>query len=94
MSSKWKVGDPIILNKSKVSDHPGPRAENVHASAHGEQYSYTVEKFWAVKEVHEDGAITVVTRTGKEHTFDGSDHRLRAPNLLDKLKNKDRFPTL
>ena len=89
---KWKVGDPVILHKSKRSEHPGPRAENVHAAAHGELYSYTVEKFWLIKEVHEDHTLTLVTRTGKEHRLEANDSRLRAPNFIERIRYKGRFP--
>ena len=75
-----------------MSDHPGPRAENVHPSPHGEDYSYVVDKFWTVSAVYEDGTIDAVTRTGKLHHLKEDDPLLRKASVVEKMRFKDRFP--
>ena len=44
----YHVGDRVIYRATKRSEHPGPRAADVHPSPKGEEYSYAVDKFWVV----------------------------------------------
>lgn len=92
MSPAFAKGDPVIYVVTKQSEHPGPRAENIHPSAHGETYSYQVDKFWRVKEVAEDGSLLLVTRTGKERVCRPDDPSLRKPGIIERTLNAARFP--
>lgn len=91
---KFKVGDRIVYRKPKVSDHPGPRAEDVHPSPHGEDYSYVVDKYWVVAEVLDDETIVAVTRRGKKHRLRVDDPNLHKAGPLGKLLKGDRFPAI
>lgn len=91
---KFKVGDHIIYHKQKVSPKPGPRAEEVEPTAHGEEYWYFVDKYWTVAEVRDDGTLMVRTRRGKVHQLKANDPCIRRAGLIDDWLRKDRFPTL
>ncbi|MBN1556786.1 MAG: hypothetical protein JW951_01420 [Lentisphaerae bacterium] len=88
----YAVGDHVIYHKTKSSPHPGPRAEGVRPSEHGEDYTYGVDKFWTVSAVHADGSLEVVTRTGKRHVLDPRDPNLRKAGVVDNMRYRDRFP--
>ncbi len=88
---KFKPGDWVIYRKTKHSEHPGPRAENISPAPHGEGYSYTVDKFWIVREVRQDGSLLVLTRRGKQHVVKADDPCLRRANLLQRLIYRSRF---
>ena len=47
---KWESHDLVVYSKQKHSVSPGPRAREVDAAARGETYSYTVDKFWIIKQ--------------------------------------------
>ena len=53
-SSGWSAGDWVIYRKPKRSTAPGSRARNVMPASGGESYSYTVDKYWIVKELLDD----------------------------------------
>ena len=91
---KYEVGDRVVYHKPKMSGRPGRRAEDVHPSPHGEDYSYVVDKFWTVSAVHDDGTLDVITRTGKVHRLREEDPLLRKASLIQKARFKDRFPDL
>jgi hypothetical protein len=84
-------GDWVVFRKTKFSEHPGPRAENVKAAPFGESYSYTVDKYWVVHEVRTDGSLLLRTRRGKEHVVSVDDPRLRRANLFQRLFYRSRF---
>lgn len=88
----FQPGDPVVYRATKFSDSPGPRAENITAAEHGENYSYQVDKFWTVEEVLDDGRLRLRTRRGKEHVLAEDDPRLRRANLWERLVYKKRFP--
>lgn len=92
--SKFEVGDHIVYHKQKVSRSPGPRAVDVTACEHGDNYWYIVDKYWTVAAVFDDGTIEVVTRRGKRHRLEANDRRLRKARLLDELLHHSRFPDL
>ncbi len=94
MGHGFVPGDPVVYRISKQSEHPGPRAENIVPSAHGETYAYTVDKYWRVKEILPDGKLLLETRRGKTHVCDPTDFRLRKPGFLTRFLHKDRFPAL
>lgn len=89
-----KPGDPIIFRASKHGTRPGPRAEDIHPTAHGDDYSYQVDKFWVVQEAQEDGNLVLRTRRGKTRTVHVESPQLRKPSLLERWLYRDRFPDL
>lgn len=87
-----EIGSRVIYRKTKHSAAPGPRAETITPSAHGDSYSYTVDKFWVVVEHHANNKIVVMTRRGKRLTLDADDPNIRRANFLDRLRYRNRFP--
>jgi hypothetical protein len=94
MSRQFSPGDLVIYRKQKHSTHPGPRAEEVRPSPHGEDYSYHVDKFWVVVEILPDRKIVARTRRGKKHVLEPSDLSLRKANWWERIRWRSRFPTL
>lgn len=85
-------GDFVVYRKTKHSTHPGRRAANIQPSRHGETYSYTVDKYWTVQEVHPDGTLRLVTRRGKQITLSADDPMLHRATWLERLLYRSRFP--
>ncbi len=94
VSVSFMVGDRVIYTRDKVSPAPGPRAKNVLPSAHGELYSYEVEKFWRVSRIVSPNEVELITRRGKVHTISIHDPRLRRANLWERFWYANRFPEL
>lgn len=92
MYNRLAPGDPVIFSVSKFSTDPGPRAEHIHPAAHGETYSYQVQKFWRVDRVEPDGTLVLRTRRGKYHRVAMSDPRLRPARLWERWLYGHRFP--
>ena len=90
-SNGWSAGDWAIYRKPKRSTAPGPRAQDVMPATRGEFYSYTVDKYWIVKEVLTDGRLLLQTRRGKQHEVDADDPSLRRPRLWEKWLRRNRF---
>lgn len=90
----YRVGDPVVYRKSKVSIHPGARARDVFPSEHGDDYSYHVDKYWTVAELPNAGHVTVLTRTGKRHLISVADPLLHKASLLERLVHWGKFPPL
>jgi hypothetical protein len=91
-SRNFKPGDRVVYRKPKHSSHPGPRAQLVTPSKHGEDYTYCVDKFWLVIDARGD-QVTVLTRGGKQHVVDAADCNLRHAGWWDLLVNRLRFPS-
>ncbi|MCA9268725.1 MAG: hypothetical protein KDA41_09655 [Planctomycetales bacterium] len=91
MRMRFTPGDWVVYRKTKYSTHPGPRAQNVNASQHGEKYSYTVDKFWIVSDVLEDGRVVLHTRRGKEHVVDADDPLLHRARWWERMLYRQRF---
>jgi hypothetical protein len=91
MDFRFKVNDWVVYTREKHSLSPGPRAKNISPSTHGEMYSYEVDKYWVVSQVHQDSLI-LETRTGKQHRVAMNDRRLRHPSWWERLFYADRFP--
>ena len=72
MKRTFQPGDLVVYRKSKVSTHPGPRAANIHPAPNGDSYSYTVDKYWIVETVLDDGTIVASTRAGKKNELAAS----------------------
>jgi hypothetical protein len=91
---EFKPGDFVVFRRQKHTTHPGRRAQEVAATAHGDLYSYYVEKSWIVDSVQPDGRLLVKTRRGKSHLVDPSDANLRHATLFDRLRYRKRFAEL
>lgn len=89
-----KIGSKVVVAKSKSSVSPGPRAKEIHPQQKGNGYRYVVEKHWTVKEVHDDGTLTLLTRRGKEHRLAADDRQLRPARWWERWLYRDRFPEL
>ncbi|MCA9057064.1 MAG: hypothetical protein KDA85_01135 [Planctomycetaceae bacterium] len=90
----FQIGDWVVYRKTKFSNHPGPRAHNLYAARNGDQYTYTVDKFWVVAAINEDGMLLLQTRRGKQHTVRPNDPLLRHPTWLERWRYRTRFPSL
>lgn len=88
----FRPGDWVIYRKTKHSDHPGPRAHRIAPAAHGDEYTYVVDKFWVVAEVQQNGNLVIKTRRGKTHTVSPADSSLRKANWWERLWYRERFP--
>lgn len=92
MSIPYNPGDPVVFRMSKHSTEPGPRATDIHPAPHGDTYSYLVNKYWTVAEVHTSGEVLLVTRRGKRHLVAADDPRLRPARWWERLLYRHRFP--
>ena len=90
-SSGWDVGDWVIYRKPKRSSAPGPRARNVMPAKRGETYSYTVDKYWVVKELLDADRLLLQTRRGKQHEVSVADPALRKPRVWERWLFRSRF---
>ena len=90
----FKPGDCVVFRRRKHTTRPGRRAQDVEATAHGDLYSYFVEKPWIVASVQDDGKLLVKTRRGKTHLVDPNDPNLRHASLWDRLRYRTRFAEL
>jgi len=88
---QYKVGDKIIYHKPKSSLRPSQKARQVYPLEHGEAYHYIVDKFWEVAQVHEDGTLEVVTRTGKKNRLLANDPNISKVNPIQHLLYRKRF---
>jgi hypothetical protein len=86
-----QAGDWIVYCKTKYSQHPGERARNVEPSAKGDEYCYTVDKFWVVESLTPGGQICLRTPGGKRHVVAADDPHLRCPSLWERIWYRSRF---
>lgn len=91
---RFQPGDWVIFRKTKHSLLPGPRAEDVNPASHGDLYTYSVDKFWIVRDVMEDGSLILVTRRGKQHIIRPGTPCLRKANWWERLRFRSRFETV
>jgi hypothetical protein len=94
MNAEYHPGDWVIYRKTKFSTHPGPRAQNVNPATGGEQYAYTVDKFWVVKNVLADGNLLVNTRRGKSHRVNADDPDLHRARWWERILYRRRFVSI
>ena len=92
MKAQFHPGDLVIYRKQKISLCPPRGAKCVSPAAHGDQYSYLVDKFWTVVAVEPNDAILVRTRRGKELRVLADDPSLRPASWLERLLFRHRFP--
>lgn len=86
-----RIGDWVVYCKTKFSPRPGSRARNIQPASHGDEYCYTVDKFWYVAAIGTDGSLTLRTRRGKQHRVAADDPHLRRPSLWERWWYRDRF---
>lgn len=91
LQKNYHPGDWVVYRKAKYSEHPGPRAQNVSPAQAGEKYAYTVDKFWVVSKVLENGRLVLQTRRGKEHIVDADDRDLHRARWWERLFYRNRF---
>lgn len=88
---RWETRDHVVYCKQKHSSSPGPRAREIDAASHGETYSYTVDKFWLVKDIQSDGQLLLITRSGKEHIIHPQDPNLRRATIWERWYYRKRY---
>lgn len=88
---QYHTGDWVIYRKQKSSTTPGPRAENVHAAQKGNLYRYTVDKFWVVEGLGDNGQLLLRTRRGKRHSVAPDDPALRKAKVWERWIYRNRF---
>jgi len=94
MRRPLRPGDLIIYRKTKHSTHPGPRAANIQPAINGDNYAYTIDKFWVVEEVRNDGTIIAATRRGKRNHLKADDPMLKRANFIQHFLYRSRFASL
>jgi hypothetical protein len=92
MKAQFHPGDLVIYRKQKISLCPPRGAKCVSPAAHGDHYSYLVDKFWMVIAIESNDAILVRTRRGKELRIPVDDPSLRPASWLERLLFRSRFP--
>lgn len=86
-----RPGDRVVYRKTKFSTSPGPRAKEVAPAAHGDLYSYYVDKFWVVTDALPDGRVRLRTRKGKERVVSVDDPNLRPARWWERWLYRERF---
>lgn len=89
---QYLPGDTVIYRKFKHSAAPGPRARGIEPEPHGEQYDYSVDKFWVVVETRDD-SVLLATRRGKRNVVEVHDENLRHARWWEKVLYRQRFPS-
>jgi hypothetical protein len=90
----FSKGDWVVYCKTKFTPHPGRRAREIRAAANGDNYCYSVDKFWVVADVLPDGKLLLQTRRGKKHVVGANDVKLRRATLWDRLRYRAHFKRL
>ena len=88
---QFHPGDWVVYKKTKHSTQPGPRAQHISPAAGGDNYAYTVDKFWVVAAVRRDGQLVLHTRRGKQHVVSPSDPHLHRASWWQRLLYRSRF---
>lgn len=81
----YSPGDRVVYRKTKHSEHPCPRAENIHPFPHGEGYTYCVPKLWLVVDKVDEETLEVTTPGGKRHKVRTDDPHLHKAGPLERL---------
>jgi len=92
-SRRYQIADRIVYRKTKFSEHPGQRARLIATASNGDEYSYCVDKFWAVVSVNPDGTLLAKTCRGKLHRLNPDDPNLRHATFLETFFDGSRFPS-
>jgi hypothetical protein len=94
LKPEYRAGDWVIYRKQKSSTVPGPRATNVHAASKGNLYRYTVDKFWVIDSIENDGTLQLRTRRGKRHRVAQDDPQLRKARIWERWLHRNRFESI
>lgn len=86
-----KTGDKVIYLKPKHSTHPSPRGININPSDHGEDYDYTIKKYWVVIDTDEE-TVACRTRRNKIVEVNVKDPHLRKATIWERLFLRNKFP--
>ena len=86
------VGAPVVYRREEMSANPGLDAVDVHPSARGEFYYYSLIKYLRVVEVLGDGRVIAVERDSNSVSILPNDFRLRKARLTERLIYRWRFP--
>ena len=87
----FRRGDRVVYCLTKHKTHPGRRACDVHPAAHGDDYSYYVQKCWVVCDILADGRVMLRTPRGKTRLVHASDPNLRHASWLERIRYRHRF---
>jgi hypothetical protein len=92
--SKLHPGDLVVYSKTKVGRHPGPRAREVWPARGGDDYTYVVDKLYAVVGERSDGRLVLRTRRGKLRVLSPDAEGLRRAGWADRIRFRDRWSAL
>lgn len=84
----------MVYQVTKHSSHPGARAKSITPATQGDQYSYTVKKFWRIVELTPDGKVVAQTRRGKRHVLSLDDPCLRHVTWWEQIVYRTRLANL
>lgn len=84
----------MVYQVTKHSSRPGVRAESITPATQGDQYSYTVKKFWRIVEQTEDDKVVAETRRGKRHVISKNDPCLRHVTWWERIVYRSRLANL
>ncbi len=90
----YNPGDLVVYQVTKHSNHPGVRAQSITPATKGDQYSYTVKKFWRIIEQTPDGNVVAQTRRGKQHEISLDDPCLRPVTWWERIVYRTRLTNL
>ena len=91
LQRKYRSGDRVVYCRMKHKTHPSRRARGIQPSAHGDDYSFYIEKFWVVSDVLKDGRLVLRTPRGKKRVVQADDPKLRYASLLEKIRHRQTF---
>ena len=91
-SSAIVVGAPVVYRRQEISANPDPDAIDVHPSARGEFYYYSLIKYLRVVEVLRDGRVIAVERNSNSVSVLPNDSSLCKARLTERLIYRWRFP--
>lgn len=92
--TQLQTGDLVIYRQRKHGRQPALHARNVVPSPNGDDYSFTVKKYWVVSEVRPDGTLVTTSNTGKQRVVDQDDPLLTRATWMQRILYGSRFPNV
>jgi hypothetical protein len=86
-----KPGDMVIVTQTHRRPCPSKRATAVYPEPRGEDYCYTVQKYWIVLEVQPDGVAKFLTRRGKIRYLTATNPAVRRASFWERIFYRGRF---
>ena len=83
--------DRVIFRRQRYKPRPGRHAREIRPAVNGDDYCYTINKYWVVSEILNDGQIVLQTPRGKRRVVRADDPNLRHASWLDKIRYRYRF---